>query len=775
MISITTDTDNAGSSTVTKTIHVDGTAPGLPAFVASTPPANTWTNDNTVFVDWDPATDVGCGVDGYSELWSNSATASPNTTKDREESPTSTTSTPLGGGNWYYKLKTVDNAGNWSSSYAQIGPFRIDIAQPGAVTNLACMSHAPNVWSSDNTLHFVWTGAIDDRSGIAGYAIYYTSGGPGRPGAFRDLDNVAYHLTPPIGSTAGFYFNIRSVDNAGNWDDDYASIGPFNIDVTIPNPPSQLTSTSHTVGTPASDRSVDVIWSTGTDAHSGVAGYSFDWSTSPGATPDAVVETSALLTTSPDLADGDWWFAVLTVDVVGHASTVIRLGPLRIDGTVPTNPTLASTSHAVDVCSPDCTVDVIWSGASGAVALPASTEIAAPAFEEHAPQDIPPSVAGYSIEWSQAGGTVPDQTIDTSGESATSPCLAAGSWWFHLRTADSAGNWSGPVHLGPFIIDTMPPDPVSKVASSTHGVAKWTNAAVVKVVWNAASDLGCGIQGYSVDWSTDPAAVPDQVIETTSTEATSPALADGNAWYVHVRSVDRAGNASAAALVAHLGPFWIDITPPTAILHAPNGGETLNGGSTYDIAFTATDATSGIKTVGVTFSTDSGLTWPTTIVGSGVVPSPVGWGVPQLDVATGRIRVLIKDLAGNVAMDASDADFAIHATALASDGDLAGRKTTTTQAAGSLVFRLGPNVPNPLRGDTVFRYSLPAESAVSLTIYSMSGRRVAQLVSGRKAAGEHSITWDGRDDRGRAVTAGVYIYRLEAGGRQASARMVVMR
>jgi flagellar hook assembly protein FlgD len=63
---------------------------------------------------------------------------------------------------------------------------------------------------------------------------------------------------------------------------------------------------------------------------------------------------------------------------------------------------------------------------------------------------------------------------------------------------------------------------------------------------------------------------------------------------------------------------------------------------------------------------------------------------------------------------------------------------------------------------------------VSLAIYGLRGERIRTLIDGERAAGAHSIVWDGRDDRGRAVGAGAYFYRLEGLGRSVSRRLVWM-
>jgi flagellar hook assembly protein FlgD len=64
---------------------------------------------------------------------------------------------------------------------------------------------------------------------------------------------------------------------------------------------------------------------------------------------------------------------------------------------------------------------------------------------------------------------------------------------------------------------------------------------------------------------------------------------------------------------------------------------------------------------------------------------------------------------------------------------------------------------------------------VTLTIYNLKGEKVRILADGRMAGGSHKAVWDGLDAGGVPVPSGVYVYRLEAGDRMLSKRMVLMR
>jgi hypothetical protein len=95
-------------------------------------------------------------------------------------------------------------------------------------------------------------------------------------------------------------------------------------------------------------------------------------------------------------------------------------------------------------------------------------------------------------------------------------------------------------------------------------------------------------------------------------------------------------------------------------------------------------------------------------------------------------------------------------------------------AAGAWALQLHPVRPNPFRPGNVFEFSLPAPRRVELCVFDAVGRKVATLSSGSQAAGRHAVTWDGLDERGRRVPAGVYFCRLATESFQQTRRLVLV-
>ncbi len=77
-------------------------------------------------------------------------------------------------------------------------------------------------------------------------------------------------------------------------------------------------------------------------------------------------------------------------------------------------------------------------------------------------------------------------------------------------------------------------------------------------------------------------------------------------------------------------------------------------------------------------------------------------------------------------------------------------------------FALHTPHPNPFNQTTQFSYDLPHPSTVHLIVFDALGRAVRTLVDGEQAPGVHRQAWDGRDDTGHAVSAGVYFVRFDA-------------
>ena len=91
------------------------------------------------------------------------------------------------------------------------------------------------------------------------------------------------------------------------------------------------------------------------------------------------------------------------------------------------------------------------------------------------------------------------------------------------------------------------------------------------------------------------------------------------------------------------------------------------------------------------------------------------------------------------------------------------------------VFSLHQNYPNPFNPVTKLRYDLPENGHVNITIYDMLGREVKTLINQAQDAGYRSLIWDATNDYGKPVSAGIYLYQIQAGEYMQTKKMVLLK
>jgi predicted GH43/DUF377 family glycosyl hydrolase len=412
-------------------------------------------------------------------------------------------------------------------------------------------SPSNNVWTTDNTPTFSWSFSDpNSQDGQTAYrlqmdedslfgSINYESG---------KISSTTWSYTPADNCADGiYYWRVMTWDS----DDDPSSWSSYRIikiDVTPPQNPTGLTSSSHTIDVWSStDSTIDVQFSGASDATSGLDGYSYVWDYTSATIPDnnKDIEETTSSRTSPSMSDSATiYFHIKAFDNAGNrAIDAVHIGPFKVDRTPPLNPSITSSTHAVSVWSQNNTALVDWSGADASVS----------------------GVDGYSVVWDGSASTLPDTVKEygATAASSISPVLSDGAWYFHIRTADQAGNWAQTAsHYGPISVDATPPANPLSLESTSHRPEVWSNDPTVDVGWESPNAAVSGVDGFSLAWDESNLTLPDDLkdCEETSLSHTSGSLADGASHYFHLRVRDNAGNWNCSAM--HLGPFWIDTTPP---------------------------------------------------------------------------------------------------------------------------------------------------------------------------------------------------------------------
>ncbi|MDP3024373.1 MAG: T9SS type A sorting domain-containing protein [candidate division Zixibacteria bacterium] len=90
-------------------------------------------------------------------------------------------------------------------------------------------------------------------------------------------------------------------------------------------------------------------------------------------------------------------------------------------------------------------------------------------------------------------------------------------------------------------------------------------------------------------------------------------------------------------------------------------------------------------------------------------------------------------------------------------------------------FALLPNYPNPFNPETFIEYTLPADCQVTLAVYNILGQKVRTLINEYQLAGLKSVRWDGKDDSGNQVSAGVYFYSIKADNFTQTKKMILLK
>ena len=374
-----------------------------------------------------------------------------------------------------------------------------DRTPPTEVIGLNSTSHLINTWYPDNTIEINWTAAHDATSGLNGYSTQLSKFSDTLPDKIKDIEYTITNITSHSLSTANdWYFHIRSVDNAGNWNDTAAHLGPFYIDTDKPcvslDLPSdnetcggtieeELTAPGVLIGEAGENLSIILDWH-GSDNGSGLADYkweycddqSFNNSTSlvvDGHIAPPVSETEQII------SNGSYYWRVNSTDNVSHERSS-EIWSFIVDGKAPecyyTYPGNGSHLH-------DQTPTFIWNFTDSSANNPGS------GLDQYILK------VGLTID---SRGEITDPIInetlddpyeDVEYEYTPSFALNDGLYYWSITAYDGIGNWYRRWTVSPIIIDNAPditsfaPDnPVIDIVNATREFNITINQTV-DVVW----------------------------------------------------------------------------------------------------------------------------------------------------------------------------------------------------------------------------------------------------------------------------------------------------
>lgn|GEM_PF-1897815 len=133
------------------------------------------------------------------------------------------------------------------------------------------------------------------------------------------------------------------------------------------------------------------------------------------------------------------------------------------------------------------------------------------------------------------------------------------------------------------------------------------------------------------------------------------------------------------------------------------------------------------------------------------------WIAAEVSSSNVHVEVIARDAFGNTTIGSSN-DFSVLASV-----------TDVPSPIRDLQF--ADPAPNPFNPSTRLRFHLPEAGRVDLTVYDARGHRIRSLLSERRSAGDQMTLWDGKDDRGRAQSGGMYLFVLDYKSPQHSGRI----
>ena len=398
-------------------------------------------------------------------------------------------------------------------------------------------------------------------------------------------------------------------------------------DVTPPPPPVISSSTHPNENTWYANNDPSFTWTTPSDP-SGIACYSYTIDHFSSIAPDTTCEPAGNSKSYTNKADGTWYFHVRAKDGAENWGSADHYR-VKIDTANPPAPTISSSTHPNENT---------WYANND------------PSFTWTTPSDTS-GIAGYSYTLDHSSSTTPDTSVDTTGNSASYSNKADGTWYFHVRAKDNAGNWGSADHYRVKIDTANPPAPT--ISSSTHpNENTWYANNDPSFTWTTPSDTS-GIAGYSYTLDHSSSTTPDTSVDTTGNSKSYSNKADGT-WYFHVRAKDNAGNWGSADHYR----VKIDTANPSVTANSPDGGENWKVGSQHAITWTATDNV-GVTSVDIKYSTNGGSTYPYTIATGEPNDGTYTWTIPDTPSTTCRVKVIAYDAAENSGEDESNSNFII--------------------------------------------------------------------------------------------------------------------
>ena len=207
--------------------------------------------------------------------------------------------------------------------------------------------------------------------------------------------------------------------------------------------------------------------------------------------------------------------------------------------------------------------------------------------------------------------------------------------------------------------------------------------------------------------------------------------------------------------------FVSDLTAHSTLIY-PKGGENVIVGEMLSINWRA-DITHGESNWDLYFSSDGGSSWEALSLDMPSSQTTYEWIVPNVITDQAQIRIVQDNAETDYPAKSSNFSIAEVSTAI------------PTQDQQIREFVLYPNYPNPFNPSTTIPFSLTKAEKVRLVVFNSVGQKVKIITNRLFEAGQHRVSWHGRDSNGLPAGSGIYFIRMQAGEFSGVRRLTLIR
>jgi len=352
----------------------------------------------------------------------------------------------------------------------------------------------------------------------------------------------------------------------------------------------------------------------------------------------------------------------------------------------------------------------------------------------------------YNLERDTDPGFTSPTVITETMDFYSDMGLAIGTTYhYRVSVVDAGGNVSDPSNTDSAMpYDAPPGAPIGLTAASGPAEGEIT------VTWSANTEPD--FDRYTLQRDTDPSFGSPFETDVFAESYLDSGLTPGQTYHYRLIAVDAGGGTSAPSDPGSAVALNIAPAAPTGLAAAPGLGDgevdlswDANGEADFDHYVLERDTSDAFE------------------VATTVAEIVAGTSVTQTELAAGTYyyRIFAVDAGALVSVASDTVDVTIEQTGVEDD---------LFVASVSLIR------PNPFTSETSVRYTVPTGGSVTgIRLYDIRGRLVRTLEGGSRPGGEFEAAWDGRDDSGRRLPAGVYFCRVEIGEWNETRKMVLIR